>query len=54
MKNSKMNIQDLKNNTKAVPTNDLQKVKGGLSQPPPDYLFYSEPPPFGAETFERF
>jgi|GEM_PF-1457851 len=53
MKNSKMNIQDLKNNTKAIPTNDLQKVKGGRSQPPPigAASFPSQPPPIGAASF---
>jgi len=42
-------------NANALPTNDLQKVKGGRSQPPPCATsFSSEPPPFGAETFTKF
>ncbi len=45
-----MNIQDLKNNANALPTNDLQRIKGGKSEPPPFGAYgLSEPPPFGAE-----
>ena len=53
MKNKKMNIRDLKINKNTLPTNDLQKVKGGLSEPPPfgvETRSLSEPPPFGVET----
>ncbi len=35
MKNKKMNIRDLKISQNALPTNDLQKIKGGLGDPPP-------------------
>jgi len=35
MKNKKMNIRDLKINNYALPTDDLQKIKGGLGDPPP-------------------
>ncbi len=37
-----MNIRDLKINANVLPTNDLQRIKGGKS----------EPPPFGVETGE--
>ena len=30
-----MNIRDLKIRNYALPTNDLQKIKGGLGDPPP-------------------
>ncbi len=30
-----MNLRDLKNNVNKLPTNDLQKIKGGLGDPPP-------------------
>ena len=46
-----MNIRDLKSNANALPTSDLQRIKGGKSEPPPfgaEYLS-KEPPPFGAE-----
>ena len=48
-----MNIHDLKINKNALSINDLQKVKGGLSEPPPfgvETRSLSEPPPFGVET----
>ena len=35
MNNKKMNISDLKINNNALPTNDLQRIKGGLGEPPP-------------------
>ena len=35
MKNNKLNISDLKINNIVLPTDDLQKIKGGLGDPPP-------------------
>ena len=35
MNNKKMNISDLKINNNVLPTDDLQKIKGGLGDPPP-------------------
>ena len=33
--NNKLNISDLKINNYALPTDDLQRIKGGLGDPPP-------------------
>jgi hypothetical protein len=35
MKIKKMNIRDLKINKNTIKTSDLQKLKGGLGDPPP-------------------
>jgi len=35
MKNRKKNIQDLKTNNNIIPTNKLNRLKGGKSEPPP-------------------
>jgi len=53
MKNKKLNIRNLMANANALPTDDLQKIKGGRSQPPPigAASFPSQPPPIGAASF---
>ncbi len=30
-----MNLRDLRNNANSLPTDDLQKIKGGYGDPPP-------------------
>ena len=35
MRKERLNIKDLKTNNLAIPTDDLQKIKGGLGDPPP-------------------
>lgn len=50
MKNSKLNIKDLKKSITALSNNNLINIKGGLGDPPPFGEFNrgaGDPPPFG-------